>query len=92
MSLNTYILSDLPDIYEALSDIKASYNGIDIYMFYENDYVISDVNEKIVKAQIKDMTTIAVGENILIESISYCIVNFEITKDKLEILISITEV
>ena len=87
--MNTRVANDLPGIYVALADTKATYNGNDIDVFYCDDEFMESTRSKTIKAQTADVSLIATGETMVVDAKSYNITNHNTTDDGLETIISL---
>ena len=92
MSLCLALELDLPNMYSALADAKVTYNGSDINVFYEDNYEIQNITDKSIKVQTKDVPALTDGEVIVLNGVSYEVINFEKTVDGLETIIALSEV
>jgi len=92
MSFRTSLLIDLPNIYAELADATATYNTVDFDVFFDDDYEIDNMSSKVIKAMTSDVSAIAEGEQMVIDSIAYAVLNFKKTNDGLETIIALNEV
>lgn len=92
MSVNTSLSKDLPNMYATLADTKATYNGNDIDVFFEEDFNIDGVSDRVIKAQTINVAAMVTGESILLDLETYKVINFNPTKDKLETIIALNKV
>lgn len=92
MGLNVSMSDKLPSLYETLADIKVSYNGNDIYAFYDDDYEVSSLKDKVLKVQKNDVPNLANGDIMNIDSVPSTVINYQPTRDGLEMIIGLREV
>jgi len=91
MNISTLIAQDILDMYETLSDAKATYNGKDIDVFFQEDYSFSDARDRTIKAQSKDVPNLDEGQEILLQGIVYEVLNCAPTDDGLEVNIALNK-
>ena len=92
MSLKTLIASDLPLMYEALADTKATFAGENINVIYKEDYDIEGISDRTIMVQSLDAVSIVEGSSITMDSKNYTVLNFDITDDGLETIIMLNKV
>jgi len=92
MSLRTSLSEDLPNIYKELADATATYKTIDIDVFFDDDYGVESISNKVIKAMTFDVSLIALGDQITIDAVIYKVLNFNLTDDELETIIALSKV
>jgi len=92
MSLKTLIASDLPLMYEALADTKATFAGENINVIYKEDYDIEGVSDRTIMVQSLDVVDVVEGSSLVMDSKNYNVLNFNTTDDGLETIIMLNEV
>jgi len=91
MSLKQMMSEDLPDLYEALADTQAIYNGSGINVFFEDHYDIEGLSDKTIKVQTTDVPNVAIGEIISFDTTAYEVLNHSLSDDGLETYIGLNK-
>ena len=89
MSLRESVAADLPNIYKELADVQVGYRGNQIYAFYDDNYEVESMRQKVIRVQDSDVTGITNADTIDIAGTTYKVVMFQQTADGLEMIIGL---
>jgi hypothetical protein len=91
MNLKEQLSNDLDIFYNSNEfGVVATYKTNEIVVIYEEDVEINNTENRVISGKASDFNTIAIGDIIEIEGVSYEIYNFEFKDNyKLEYLIGL---
>lgn len=89
MSLKESIVQDLPLIYKELADTQVDFKGNLIYAFYDDNYDVENIRQKVIKVQASDVSGITNADTIEIDGITHKVIMFEKTPDGFEMIIGL---
>jgi len=92
MGLNTSLSGDLPNMYTALADAYATYNGVEIGVFFDDDFTVGGISDKLIKVQSSDVVGLADGHVFEINGVTYEVLNHNPTETELETIVALDEV
>jgi len=89
MSLRESIVSDLPNIYKELADAQVTFKGNQIYAFFDDNYDVESIRQKVLRVQESDVVGITNADTIDIGGVAHKVIMFEKTADGLEMIIGV---
>ncbi len=89
MSLKESIVNDLPLIYKELADVQATFKGNPIYAFFDDNYDVENIRQKVIRVQSSDVQGITNADTITIDGITHKVIMFEKTPDGFEMIIGL---
>ena len=89
MSLRESIVQDLPHIYKELADAQVVFRGNTIYAFFDDNYDVDSIRQKVLRVQESDVAGITNADAIEIDGVSHKVIMFEKTADGLEMIVGV---
>ena len=89
MSLRESIVQDLPHIYKELADAQVVFRGSSIYAFFDDNYDVESMRQKVLRVQEGDVAGITNDDTIEIDGVAHKVIMFEKTADGLEMIVGV---